>query len=42
MNLQTILIVGGVLMVIAIIINVAAAILEKSYKKKMNKMADKK
>ncbi len=41
MSLQTILIIGGILLVISIIINIAAYILEKVYKKKMNKLANK-
>ena len=42
MNLQTILIIGAILSLISIIINVVAYFLEKKYKNKMNKFADKK
>lgn len=35
MNLQMILIIGGILTIIAVIINVAAFFMEKNYKKKM-------
>ena len=41
MNLQTILIIGGVLLIISIIINIVAYILEKVYKNKINKLANK-
>lgn len=41
MSLQTILIIGGILTVVAIAVNIFAFFLEKSYKKKMNKMANK-
>lgn len=41
MSLQTILIIAGILMILAIVINITAFILEKKYKKKMNKIANK-
>lgn len=41
MSIQTILIISGVLFGVAVLINVGAYILEKVYKKKMNKLANK-
>lgn len=41
MSLQTILIIGGILLIISIIINVLAYFLEKKYKKKVIKFANK-
>lgn len=41
MNIQTILIVGGIFCLISILINILAFVLEKIYKKKMQKMAEK-
>lgn len=37
MNLQIVFIIGGILFVVAILINVFAMILEKTYKNKMKK-----
>lgn len=41
MNLQTVFMIGGILCVVAILINLFAMILEKTYKNKMKKKAEK-
>ena len=42
MDLKVVLIVGGVMALIGIVANIAASILEKKYKEKMNSVSNKK